>query len=135
MRWVRHVAQRGDVRINYIILIGGVICRDNINMEPKGTYFVCANCILLIHGNVYMTGRAGRSGFRIPSWANDFSSPKRSDCLCGLGFVSWPVRKADHSPPSSTEVKNEWSYAPTPPLCLSGVDEGKFTFAFSWWPV
>jgi hypothetical protein len=76
------------VRIAYIILIGGVICRDSINMEPKGTYFVCVNCILLIHGSVYLTGLAGRSGFRIPSWINDFSSPKRPDRLCGLGVVS-----------------------------------------------
>jgi hypothetical protein len=28
--------------------------------------------------------------------------------------VKWPGREADHSPPSSAEVKNEWSYASTP---------------------
>jgi hypothetical protein len=31
----------GEVKITYIILIGGVIFRDNINMKPKETYFVC----------------------------------------------------------------------------------------------
>ena len=84
--------------ITYIILIGGVICRDSINMEPKVTYIVYVNCILLIHGNVYLTGRAGRSEFRIPSWANDFTSLKRSDRLYGLGVVSWPGREADLAP-------------------------------------
>jgi len=30
-------------------------------------------------------------------------------------------RKADRSPPSSAEVKNAWSYTPTPPTYLQGV--------------
>jgi hypothetical protein len=29
--------------------------------------------------------------------------------------------EADHSPPSSTEVKNAWSYTSTPPVRLHGV--------------
>jgi hypothetical protein len=29
--------------------------------------------------------------------------------------VKWPGREADHSPPSSAEVKNAWSYTSTPP--------------------
>jgi len=28
--------------------------------------------------------------------------------------VKWPVREADHSPPSSAEVNNAWSYTSTP---------------------
>jgi hypothetical protein len=35
--------------------------------------------------------------------------------------VKWPGREADHSPPSSCEVKNEWSYTFTPPIRLHGV--------------
>jgi hypothetical protein len=35
--------------------------------------------------------------------------------------VKRPVRAADHSPPSSAEVKNEWSYTSTSPVCLHGV--------------
>jgi hypothetical protein len=31
------------------------------------------------------------------------------------------VREADHSPPSSAEVKNAWIYTSTPPTCLHGV--------------
>jgi hypothetical protein len=33
-----------------------------------------------------------------------------------------PGREADHSPPSSAEVKNAWSYTSTPPLHLHGVE-------------
>jgi hypothetical protein len=46
--------------------------------------------------------------------------------------VQWPVRDANHSPPSSAEVKNEWNYtlpdmSPWPgtilsPLCLHDVE-------------
>jgi hypothetical protein len=32
-----------------------------------------------------------------------------------------PGREDDHSPPSSAEVKNEWSYTGTPPIHLHGV--------------
>jgi hypothetical protein len=35
--------------------------------------------------------------------------------------VKRPRRAADHSPPSSAEVKNAWSYTPNPPLRLHGV--------------
>jgi len=35
--------------------------------------------------------------------------------------VKRPGREADHSPPSSTEVKNAWSYTSTPPIHLNGV--------------
>ena len=33
-----------------------------------------------------------------------------------------PGREVNHSPPSSDEVKNEWSYVSTPPIRLHGVD-------------
>ena len=39
MQWVRHLAQRGEVRVTYIIIIGGVIFRDSIN--PLKTNRVC----------------------------------------------------------------------------------------------
>jgi hypothetical protein len=35
--------------------------------------------------------------------------------------VKRPGREADHSPPSSAEVKNAWSYTFTPPTRLHGV--------------
>jgi hypothetical protein len=34
--------------------------------------------------------------------------------------VKRPAREACHSPPSSAEVKKEWSLTSTPPLCFSG---------------
>jgi hypothetical protein len=34
--------------------------------------------------------------------------------------VKRPVREADHSPPSSAEVKNAWSYTSTPPIRFHG---------------
>jgi hypothetical protein len=43
--------------------------------------------------------------------------------------VKQPVRKANHPLPSSVEFKNEWSYAPTPYLCLRGVHTGTFLLA------
>jgi len=35
--------------------------------------------------------------------------------------VEWSGREADHSPPSSAEVKNAQSYSSTPPIRLHGV--------------
>jgi hypothetical protein len=35
--------------------------------------------------------------------------------------VKRPGLEADHSPPSSAEVKNVWSCTSTPPICLHGV--------------
>jgi hypothetical protein len=35
--------------------------------------------------------------------------------------VKRPEREADHSPPSSAEVKNAWSYTTTLPIRLHGV--------------
>jgi hypothetical protein len=35
--------------------------------------------------------------------------------------VKWPGREADHSSPSSAEVKIAWSYTSTPPVRLHGV--------------
>jgi hypothetical protein len=35
--------------------------------------------------------------------------------------VKRPELEADHSPPSTAEVKNAWSYTSTPPVCLHGV--------------
>jgi hypothetical protein len=42
--------------------------------------------------------------------------------------IKQPGRDVDHSPPSSSEVKNEWSYTSAPPMCFQGVDRGNFNF-------
>jgi hypothetical protein len=31
-------------------------------------------------------------------------------------------REVNHTPPSSTKVKNEWSYTSIPSVCLRGID-------------
>jgi hypothetical protein len=46
--------------------------------------------------------------------------------LLSLG-VKWPGLEVDHLPPSSAEVKNEWSYASTPAICLHGRYRDNFT--------
>jgi hypothetical protein len=38
-----------------------------------------------------------------------------------------PKCEVNHSPPSSAKVKNEWSYTPTPAICLHSVDTENFT--------
>jgi hypothetical protein len=43
--------------------------------------------------------------------------------LLSFPVVKWPERDADHSPLSSAEVKNEWSYTYTPPIRLRCVDK------------
>jgi len=35
--------------------------------------------------------------------------------------IKWPGREADHSTPSTSEVKNAWSYTSTPPVHLHAV--------------
>jgi len=38
--------------------------------------------------------------------------------MLGLKQRGW---EADHSPPSSADIKNAWSYTSTPPICLHGM--------------
>jgi hypothetical protein len=69
---------------------------------------------------VATTLRTGRSGVRISVGA------KRPDRLWGppsflfsgvlFRGVKWPGSDAEHSPPSSVEVKNEWNYTSTSPM-------------------
>ena len=80
-----------------------------------------------------------RFGVRIPVETSLFSSPKRPDRLWGppsfvfneyrrsFQEVNRPGREANHSPPSNTEVKNEWSCISTPPVYLNGVGRDNFT--------
>ena len=93
--------------------------------------------------------QAGRSGVRIPAGARFFFLlfffllPKYSDhhwippSLLFIGYrnplsgVKRPGREMNHSPTSSAEGKNGWSYTSAPPVCLYGVDWEKFTFTLS----
>jgi hypothetical protein len=71
--------------------------------------------------------RTGRSGDRIPVGARFFAhvqtGPEAHPASCTKGTGSFsgvkrPGRGADHSPPSSAEVKKEWSYTSTHPRGL-----------------
>ena len=42
--------------------------------------------------------------------------------------VKRPGHEADLSPSSRVEVKNDWNYTPTPPVCLRGVYRDSATF-------
>jgi hypothetical protein len=56
------------------------------------------------------------------------SSANKSGSFLG---VKRPGREVDHSPLSSDEAKNEWSYISTPPIYLNGVNRDSFTFTLS----
>jgi hypothetical protein len=70
--------------------------------------------------------RAGRSGVRVPDVVGNFSLQHRVQagsgahpalyrmCISDSLEVKRTGREADHSPPSSAEVKNAWSYTSTP---------------------
>jgi hypothetical protein len=77
-------------------------------------------------------------GFESRQGQTFLSSPKRLECLWGpsshiklnwnrgyFTVVKWPGCEADRSPHSSTEVKNEWSYAPNPAPYSSWRGEGE----------
>jgi len=65
--------------------------------------------------------RAGRYGVPVPTGVRNLSktyrpalgSTRRPEYRGSSSGVRRPGREVDHSPPSSTEVKNEWSYTST----------------------
>jgi hypothetical protein len=73
--------------------------------------------------------RVGWSGVRVLGWAENFSLHHRDQTVSGapgvpealsLG-VKRPRHEADHSPPSTAEVKNGWSSTSIPSIRLHGV--------------
>jgi len=45
-----------------------------------------------------------------------------------------PGHKVKHQTPSNAEVKNKWSYASIPPICLHGTDRRNFTITWDVTP-
>jgi hypothetical protein len=43
-----------------------------------------------------------------------------------MGGLRWPGHKVEYPSPSSSKVKNKWSYASTYPICLHNVDHDSF---------
>jgi hypothetical protein len=76
--------------------------------------------------------RAGWSGVRVPVGAGNCCPHHRVQTGSGSPPIQWVPgalslgvkragREADHSPPSSAEVKNAWSHISTIPIRLHGV--------------
>jgi hypothetical protein len=113
---------------------------DNIIMDVRGIARIAQR---------YSTGlRAGLSGIRVPAEAENFSlhrrvqtgsgaHPSKSPIQCVPGALSLGVkpsgREADHSSPSSAEVKNAWSYAFTPANRLMTWHRQNFTYTLKKW--
>jgi hypothetical protein len=53
-----------------------------------------------------------------------------SGCQGYFPFLKWLGYEVNHTPSSNAEVKNEWSYTSTLPICLLGVYWDNFTFYF-----
>jgi len=70
-----------------------------------------------------------------PDKGKILSPSKLSDCLSGsprllfsgCRYLSSRVEKLTTT--SSAEVKSEWSYNPTPSVCLESVDKANFTYS------
>jgi hypothetical protein len=62
---------------------------------------------------------AGAANFSLHHRVQNGSGAHPASYPMGTGDLSlgvkWPVCEADHSPPSSAEVKNAWSYTSTLP--------------------
>lgn len=75
------------------------------------------------------------SGLPIPGGLrglNLFQNPPDCFCCPSQPPVQWVLvqkrRKCDHSPSTSAEAKNVWSYKSIPPASLRDVDTEHFTF-------
>jgi hypothetical protein len=91
--------------------------------------------------------RIGRPGDRIPRGWGIFLFSKTVQTAPGAHPASYSIgngvlpglkllkRDADHSTPSTAQVKNEWSCTSTPPICPHGMDRDKFKFYTYCWPL
>jgi hypothetical protein len=83
--------------------------------------------------------RTGRSGVQILTVTRFFFSPNTSISVLEptqppiqwvFSVVKRRGHKVNHSPPSSAEVKNEWSYTSRPPICHHGVDKETYVLTY-----
>jgi hypothetical protein len=67
----------------------------------------------------------GFSLLKCPDWCRGPPSIQFTGCQGYFPFLKWLGYEVNHTPPSVAEVKNEWSYTSTLPICLLGVHWGK----------
>jgi len=74
----------------------------------------------------------GQEIFPFSKTSKPFLQPTQSPIPWTPGTLFWtvqqPLHEANHSPPSSVEVKNKWDYTSTPLICLHSAHRDKFTF-------
>jgi hypothetical protein len=77
----------------------------------------------MLGGPQSRSGRGGEEKNSQPPSGIEPQNPGRPARSPALGYqgVKRPGHEADHSPPSSAEVKNAWSYTSAPPIRLHGV--------------
>jgi len=82
---------------------------------------------------------AGQPGIRMLLGVRDFSVLQNvqtgsgahpASCSLGTGVLSWGLKwlghYINHRPPSSANLKNEWSYTSSPFMCLNCMDSENF---------
>jgi hypothetical protein len=79
----------------------------------------------IVDSDTVLDSRRGLGIFLFTTVSRTALGPTQSSIRWVPGPLSLGVkrsgREADHSPPSSAEVKNAWSYTSTPSLRLHGV--------------
>jgi hypothetical protein len=126
-RLVRKLLDTPSYFIEIIQIVVGVKYLDGRRPSSHKLFFCF---VRLGHG---LDDRGCRVRFPAGGW-EFFPSPPRPErhwgppSLLSSGYrgalslgVKRPGREADHSPSSSAEVKNAWSYTSTPPIRLLGV--------------
>jgi hypothetical protein len=111
--------------------VGQLLQRETFNIKI-GRYFKSRDSSVGIPLGYGLDDRG--STVRFPAGSGNFSFHYRVKNGSGDHLASYlmgtrgslpgekrPEREADHSPPSSAEVKNAWSYTSTPPIHLHGV--------------
>jgi hypothetical protein len=96
----------------------------NISLKSgtHGSSGACAPSVQRVTLTLYQCGQNRETSKRIVSC--DIGAHTASYQMGTRGSFPWGKAAgcdADHSPPSSAEVKNAWSYTSTPPIRLHGV--------------
>ena len=69
-------------------------------------------------------------GSKLSRLALESAQPPIHWVLYSFPGLKRPVHETEHSPPSTVEVKNEWNYTSTPPVCLMARTVTRLVFMF-----